>query len=163
MHINIRKACATDYAQINNLFCQSDLYHYKNEPYIYEKSNEYARSKEYIESLISDKASIFIVLEIENKIIGFLYAYEETKGGLPFHKKRKYIVIDNIVVDTQYQNKGYGKKLLDYIIKYAKDGNYNNIELYVYCFNEKAIKLYEKYGFENLTQNMILKLNPQME
>jgi len=158
MHINIRKASITDYAQINNLFQQSDLYHYKNEPYIYEKSNEHARSREYIESLISDKASIFIVLEIENKIIGFLYAYEEEKGGLPFHKKRKYIVIDNIVVDEKHQNKGYGKKLLDYIIKYAKDENYNDIELYVYCFNKKAIKLYEEYGFENLTQNMILKL-----
>jgi len=158
MCINIRKACITDYDQINNLFWQSDLYHYNNEPYIYEKSNEHARSKEYIESLINDKASIFIVLEIENNIIGFLYAYEETKGGLPFHKKRKYIVIDNIVVDEKHQNKGYGKKLLDYIIKYAKDKNYNDIELYVYCFNKKAIKLYEKYGFENLTQNMILKL-----
>ena len=158
MCINIRRACITDYAQINNLFWQSDLYHYRNEPYIYEKSNERARSKEYIESLINDKASIFIVLEIENKIIGFLYAYEETKGGLPFHKKRKYIVIDNIVVDEEYQNKGYGKKLLDYIIKYTKDEKYSDIELYVYCFNKKAIKLYEEYGFENLTQNMILKL-----
>ena len=158
MCINIRKASVSDYEQINNLFWQSDLYHYRNEPYIYEKSNEHDRNKEYIESLINDKASIFLVLEIENKIIGFLYAYEETKGGLPFHKKRKYIVIDNIVVDENYQNKGYGKKLLDYIIKYAKDGNYNDIELYVYCFNKKAIKLYEKNGFENLTQNMILKL-----
>ena len=158
MCINIRRACITDYAQINNLFWQSDLYHDRNEPYIYEKSNERARSKEYIESLINDKASIFIVLEIENKIIGFLYAYEETKGGLPFHKKRKYIVIDNIVVDEEYQNKGYGKKLLDYIIKYTKDEKYSDIELYVYCFNKKAIKLYEEYGFKNLTQNMILKL-----
>ena len=107
MCINIRKATIADYAQINNLFWQSDLYHYRNEPYIYEKSNEHARSKEYIESLLNDKASIFIVLEIENKIIGFLYAYEETKGGLPFHKKRKLIFSFNLkhhIMPRRYVN-----------------------------------------------------------
>jgi diamine N-acetyltransferase len=156
--LNIRKAKMEDFDKINNLNWQSDCFHYNNEPYIYEKTNEGCRTKEYIETIINDKKSIFVVLEKEKKIIGFLYAYEETKGHLSFHKKRKYIVLDNIVIDENHRKNGYGEMLLNYIIEYAKNGNYNDIILYVYKFNESAIKLYEKKGFKILTQDMILKL-----
>ena len=158
MDLNIRKANMEDFTKINELFWQSDNYHYVNEPYIYEKTTGGSRTREYINSLINDNLNIFVVLEKEKEIIGFLYAYEETKGHFPFHKKRKYIVLDNIVIDEKYRNNGYGEKLLNYIIEYAKNGNYDDIVLYVYKFNENAIKLYEKKGFKILTQDMILKL-----
>ena len=77
---------------------------------------------------------------------------------MPFHKKRKYLVLDNIVIDEKYQKNGYGQKLLDYLLEYSKENKYSDILLNVYCFNENAIKLYEKYGFKKLTQDMILKL-----
>jgi len=110
----IRKANIEDYDKINKLYWQSSCFHYNNEPYIYEKTNEGCRAKEYIESLLSEKTNIFMVLEEEREIIGFLFAYEETKGHLPFHKKRKYIVIDNIVIDNivideNCRNNEYGK------------------------------------------------------
>ena len=146
INLNIRKAVIEDYDKINALFWQSDSLHYSNEPYIYEKTNGGCRTREYIESLINEKINIFVVLEKEQKLIGFLIAHEETKGQLPFHKKRKYIVLDNIVIDENYRNNGYGEILLNYIIEYAKNGNYNDIVLYVYKFNENAIKLYEKKG-----------------
>ena len=158
MDLIIRKANIDDYDKINKLYWQSDCFHYNNEPYIYEKTNDGYRTKEYIELLINEKINIFIVLEKEKEIIGFLFAYEETKGNLPFHKKRKYIVIDNIVIDENYRNNGYGEKLLSYIIEYAKNGKYNDIVLNVYRFNENAIKLYKKKGFKIITQDMILKL-----
>ena len=158
MDLIIRKANIEDYEKINNLFWQSDFFHYNNDLYIYEKTNDGCRTIEYIESLIKDETNIFIVLEKEKEIIGFLIAYEETKGNLPFQKKRKYMVLDNIVIDENYRNNGYGEKLLNYIIEYSKNGNYNDIVLNVYRFNENAIKLYEKKGFEILTQDMILKL-----
>jgi len=154
----IRKANIGDYDKINKLYWQSDCFHYNNEPYIYEKTEEGCRTKEYIESLLNEEKNILIALETEKEIIGFLYAYEETKGHLPFHKKRKYIVIDNIVIDENYRNNGYGEKLLNYIIEYAKNGKYNDIVLNVYRFNENAIKLYDKKGFKIITQDMILKL-----
>jgi len=113
MELNIRKANMKDFKKINNLYWQSDCFHYNNEPYIYEKTNESCRTREYIETIINDEKSIFLILEKENEIIGFLYAYEETKGHLPFHKKRKYIVLDNIVIDENYRKNGYGEILLN--------------------------------------------------
>src|SRR5215510_11722164 len=93
MELIIRKTNIDDFQRINELFWQSDCFHYNNEPYIYEKTNEGCRPKEYIEKIINDKNIIFLILEKEKEVIGFLHAYEETKGRLPFHKKRKYLVI----------------------------------------------------------------------
>jgi ribosomal protein S18 acetylase RimI-like enzyme len=156
--MNIRNACIEDFDQINDLFWESDLFHYNKEPYIYEKTDEGHRSKNYIESLINTEDNVFIVMEIDSKIIGFLYAYEEIKGKLLIHKKRRYMVLDNIVIKENYQNKGYGNKLINYFIEYSKKKKYNDIILNVYSFNEKAIKMYEKLGFTELMKNMILKL-----
>jgi hypothetical protein len=65
MDFNIRRANIDDYDKINNLNWQSDLYHYNNEPYIYEKTNEGGQSKDYIESLINDKKNLlFLKLKI---------------------------------------------------------------------------------------------------
>ena len=157
-NLSIRKACISDFNQINELFWQSDLFHHNNESYIYEKTDEGHRTKEYFESIICEENSIFIVLVIETKIIGFLYAYEEIRGKLPFHKKRKYMVLDNIVINEKYQNMGYGQKLMNYFVKYSREKQYKDIVLNVFCFNKNAIKLYENNGFEKLSQNMILKL-----
>ena len=156
--MNIRKAIIEDFDKINELNWQSDLYHYNNEPYIYEKTIEGYRTKEYIEEIINDENNLFVVMEMENEIIGFLYAYEEMKGKLLFHKKRKYMVLDNIVIKEKFQKMRYGYKLLEYLIEYSKEKHYNDIVLNVYCFNEKAIKLYERNGFKKLSQDMILKL-----
>jgi ribosomal protein S18 acetylase RimI-like enzyme len=148
--MEIRNACINDYNDIDKLFWQSDLYHFTGEPYIYLKTSKSYRSKEYIESLINKKENISKVLENNNKIIGFIFAYEEERGKLPFHRKRKFLVIDNIVIEKGHQNKGYGNILMDYIINYAKAKEYNDIILDVYCFNEKAIKLYKKEGIQGI-------------
>ena len=83
---------------------------------------------------------------------------KKQRENFRFIRKENILYIDNIVVDENHQNKGYGEKLLDHIIEYAKEGKYNDIMLYVYSFNKNAIKLYEKKGFKTITQDMILKL-----
>lgn len=62
-------------------------------------------------------------------------------------------MVDNylaaIFIGTQYQNKGYGKKLLDYI-KEQKD----YLELKVYKKNSKTVDFYLKNGFEIKEESM---------
>ncbi len=101
--MNIRKAVIDDYNDIISLYMQSDFYHYINEPYIYLQVETNFRSKEYIQQIIDNNDSLFLVAELEDKIIGFIYAYRETKGSLPIHVRRTYLYIDNIVVKNNEQ------------------------------------------------------------
>jgi len=156
--MNIRKATVEDYSAISVLFNQSDNFHSINEPYIYQHTFSDFRTADYISDLITNEQSIFLVLDNDEMIVGFLYAYFEVKGGLPIHKSRKYLVIDNICINKEEQNKGYGEKLLEYVVTTAKELQLSDIMLNVYSFNSHAISLYNKFGFKTLSQDMILKL-----
>ena len=85
---------------------------------------------------LSDNPFSHYLLFIEdNKIVGYLNYY------LIYDR----IEIANFNVLEEYQNKGIGTKLLDYLIKKYTD--IVNITLEVRCDNIKAIHLYEKMGF----------------
>lgn len=55
-----------------------------------------------------------------------------------------------IVVADNEQNKGYGKKMLDEMIRVAKKNGANNMYLEVRASNKAAIQLYHQRGFNEL-------------
>ena len=83
----------------------------------------------------------YLLYLIDNKIVGFLNYYNIYN--------RMEIVNFNVL--DNYQNKHIGSKLLDYLFKLAKDLKINNITLEVRCDNKKAIYLYQKYGFKEVS------------
>lgn len=58
--------------------------------------------------------------------------------------------IGNICIKPEYQNKGIGTAILKEIIFENKE---KNIILQAFKINERAIKLYEKIGFEKTDEN----------
>lgn len=56
--------------------------------------------------------------------------------------------IYGVSTNKSYQNMGYAKKLLTFVINDLKISNFEFIELTVTCTNEKAIKLYQSFDFK---------------
>ena len=83
---------------------------------------------------------IFIYLK-DNNILGFIEIYQIYDR----------IEIANFNVLEEFQNKYIGSKLLEYVINYSNDNNMKNITLEVRSDNDKAIYLYEKFGFVNIS------------
>lgn len=156
--MNIRYAQEKDYERVSHLYWESDHFHFQNLPGIYKETKESFRDLNFYRQLLEDPKSLFLVLEIEGEVIGFIYGYEEQKGFLPFHKKRTYFYIDNIVIDSRVQDRGYGSMLIDNIIEECRNRNYSDIMINVYSFNQKAVSLYQKKGFTELSRDYILEL-----
>jgi len=57
----------------------------------------------------------------------------------------------NISINKDYQRKGYGKKLLYYLIKKLKDRTIGQLILEVRKSNQAAITFYLKHGFEEIS------------
>lgn len=72
-----------------------------------------------------------------NDEVGFVSAYDSGNT----------IFIENILIDTRYQGKGIGTKVLTDIITKALQQD-KNIELQVLKINERAAKLYKQLHFE---------------
>ena len=99
--------------------------------------------------------------ELQNKNrITFVYTKDEeyiAEVSIVFNKNDedytipgKRIYISRIIVKKDFRGKGYGKKLMNYAIDYAKNNGYKEISLGVNLDNYIAFKLYVDLGFTKI-------------
>lgn len=94
------------------------------------------------------------VIEKDNIIIGsfVLSDYDDPD----YHNidwtsnKKKWFYLNRLAILPSEQGKGYAKKAMEFIQKYANDNKYDCIRLTVYNKNKYAIRLYEKLGFKKI-------------
>ena len=98
---------------------------------------------------IKDGSAILLGAFEENKIIGFIWAYEI---------REKTYHINYFAVDENKRSLGIGLKLLDKLYEIAKENNIENIELLVEANNIKAIKKYKSNEFQEKYIKMEKKL-----
>ncbi len=98
---------------------------------------------------LQNSKKYYYVLETEedkdqNKshVIGFIKTEPKYMGP------RRRLYISSVIIDKREQGKGYGKALMKDIEKKAKEQGFDEITLDVSAENERAVKFYEKLGFE---------------
>lgn len=79
----------------------------------------------------------YFVLESNDKIIGYI--------GVWIDEEHSEII--NFYILPEYQNKGFGSKMLEFIISLVRMSKVPTISLEVRESNLKAKSLYKKYGF----------------
>ncbi|CAN5589929.1 hypothetical protein BH10BAC2_BH10BAC2_20780 [soil metagenome] len=68
---------------------------------------------------------------------------------VPFTYRSSHIVyLGGLAIHPSFAGKGYGFTMMQEIIVYAKQQGFLRIELSVATVNEKAIRLYERAGFQ---------------
>lgn len=101
------------------------------------------KEEEIIESYISAENKLFIIAEIDDKIVGSL----NFNGGV--RKRTGHTGEFGITVSKEYWGLGIGKELIIYMIDWAKNGDIvKKINLRTREDNEGAIGLYTRLGFK---------------
>ena len=121
------------------LYYEGFLYHYNHRKDLFKKKS--------IEEL---KEYVFEQFENGLKILGY-YNNEELVGYIEYEikeKATKFIWIDELIITEKERGKGYGTLLMNEIKRIQDEENIPRIELNVFSFNENAIKLYKKLGYE---------------
>lgn len=70
----------------------------------------------------------------------------------------KVLYVDDLIAKEKYRGRGYGKALLDYAAKLAKDRDCDQIHLDTGYNRYAAHKLYLNYGFELHCHHLVLKM-----
>lgn len=95
-----------------------------------------------------------IFTDLMQKELGFIYFNEERLpvGMFKFvphtYRSAHIAYLGGVAVHPKWTGKGYGFLMVKAIIDYAKELGFLRIELSVAVQNLKAIRLYEKVGFE---------------
>ena len=69
---------------------------------------------------------------------------------------RNFSFLQRFGISTEHQQSGYGSKLLDSVLNFAKEKKYINIRLNTQENNEAAKSLYTKHGFKFTKTNFII-------
>ena len=83
---------------------------------------------------IAEKAKDIYLLINQEEIIGSIACYGNE--------------IDDLIVNKKFQQKGYGKQLLLWGMQHIREKNNEPITLHVAKWNNNALRLYKKVGFE---------------
>lgn len=109
-----------------------------------------AQEKEYLQNLIDTPNNLMLVAIAANKIIGLASVSAEA------NEKIKHIGEIGISVLKPYWGFGVGSILLDELIYWSQtSGIIRRLELTVQERNERAVRLYEKFGFH--TEGMLAR------
>jgi ribosomal protein S18 acetylase RimI-like enzyme len=111
--------------------------------------NERYTKKDLYESIKKDK---FYKLLLNDKIIGFCSYKTNVK------EISRSIFINNIYIDKEYRQKGYGFYLLKQVMDIATQPSKNvkHIILSVVASNTNAVKLYRNLGFKDMSITMMI-------
>ncbi|RXJ00271.1 GNAT family N-acetyltransferase [Anaerobacillus alkaliphilus] len=138
----IRSAVEADAHSLSKLRLQIDgetefLDREKGEGYIDEQE-----FKQLIEDDTRSDRNIFLVAEVNEKIVGFSRCEGNTL------KRSSHKVEFGVCVLKEYWGYGIGKNFLKESCQWADANGIKKIALYVLETNEKAIDLYKRFGFE---------------
>ncbi|EPY2273668.1 GNAT family N-acetyltransferase [Clostridium sporogenes] len=141
MTVIIRAVSPEDYKDINEIRCMVGV----RENILGRISERFEQSKDFLQSLGNNDHLLVAEIkeEDENKVVGVI--------GLNINSnpRTKHTASLGMMVHKAYQGTGIGKKLMSEILDLADNWlMLVRIELGVFTDNEKAIKLYEKFGFK---------------
>jgi ribosomal protein S18 acetylase RimI-like enzyme len=117
-------------------------------------------SLDKLEAEVEDKNSKFYFAKLGSQVVGYL---KVNIGDAQTEKiKANTLEIQRIYVLKQYQVKGIGKSLYEQAIKIAKENKVDFVWLGVWEENPKAIRFYEKLGFEAFDKH-VFKLGEDLQ
>ncbi|MCM3596130.1 GNAT family N-acetyltransferase [Metabacillus idriensis] len=142
LHYSIRSATEEDAKNLSDVRLQIDgetehLDREKGEAYINESG-----FKQIIKEDTESSRNLFLVACADNRIVGF----SRCEGNIlkRFSHKAEF----GVCVLKEYLGYGIGKNLLIESIQWADSNDIKKMTLNVLETNEKAIKIYEAFGFE---------------
>ncbi|KOY14530.1 GNAT family N-acetyltransferase [Paenibacillus xylanivorans] len=98
----------------------------------------------YIENAAQDDSRLMLLIALQDndQVIGDI-------ALMDMHTKNRSAHIRIAIDNTEHQGKGYGSEAILLMLDYGFGTcNLHRIELEVYAFNQRAIRTYEKLGFQ---------------
>ena len=87
-----------------------------------------------------DQSDMVFLAYLRDQVIGFV--------SFCIHREKNQLIIYDFMIRQEYQGKGFGAGLMEFVINKSKDLKLDQIELWVDDVNIAAKKLYQKFGFK---------------
>ena len=100
------------------------------------------QEKALLKDMHDSPRAIMLVAEAEGAVVG-----ELSLKAISSRRAVQHVATLGMSVKQAWRGKGVGRALMTDAIEWAPSAGIKRIELYVYCRNEAALALYQKFGF----------------
>ena len=143
--MNFRRALEKDIPQMHELLRQVNLVHHIGRPDLFKKANKYTDDE--LKVILKDESRpIFAAVDDSDTMLGYAFCIHQEHPGDNLLTDIRTLYIDDLCVDENCRGQHVGKKLYEYVLKWAKEKGYYNLTLNVWNCNESAMKFYESVG-----------------
>lgn len=147
MDFSIRPMAEKDYSGLNALFEEIDEHHRNALPHIFKKPDGPARTRDFFSSVLADPSAVIFIAEIQDQIIGLVYAYIRLIPEIPIRISCRAGEIDQLIVRKKYRRHGVGEALMESIHQWAGRMKLDRLELCVWDFNQGARDFYRELDY----------------
>ncbi len=95
-------------------------------------------TKEELKRMVERNPHLFLIGKRDEKVIGVVM------GG--FDGRRGYV--HHLAVDPNYQKKGYGKMIMDELMKRFRKMRVHKVHLFIEKYNKEVVKFYQNLGWD---------------
>ena len=158
MRITIREAISKDCEQLCELSQQALEFHSEAHPEVFCDQGDTAFFKDYVSGILGDENAVILCADHAGRIIGMAHVLLRESPDIPIMVRRRFAVIENVVVREGFRRKGVGTALMESAHNWALGMGVTRVELNVWAFNKEASRLYEKLGYEVISSRMARRL-----
>lgn len=101
-----------------------------------------------------DHGAYFLVARTQESLIGWVLV----DRSLDWFTHKEIGWISDVYVKKEYRRNGVARSLIEQSLAEFKHLGYDDVRLNVFSFNEKAIRLYEKLGFKDVSKFMRIEI-----
>ncbi len=123
----------------------AEIYNYYIENTIITFETEKITAAEMKKRIASHRDGLFIVGEVEGRIIGYAYA-DQFQERAAYEYTREL----SIYLDSEWTGKGYGMILYEALFDRLKKSKYKVLVGGIALPNDASVKLHRKYGFKKV-------------
>ncbi len=136
-----------------NLNEEIQTLHHTIQPKIFKPYNPESITT-YFKTIFSEENVTAFIAKEDEKAVGYALLFVTNFADNPFQYSRRFVLIDQILVLKNYQEKGIGKLLLEATYSFAKKNKIDTVELNHWTLNESARRFFNKNKFEYYNEKM---------
>ena len=156
--MQIRRANLKDAGILSTLNADVQRLHADALPHLFKQPERDAFALQFMREQLPDPNNYFFIGSLDGEDIGYIFTRVIDRPENPYTYAWHYVYIDQISVKPAYQNKGFGKLLIQEVVRLAEEVGADWTGLDSWTFNEVAIAFFEKQGFSTFNQRMWLNI-----
>lgn len=153
--LTIRAATVDDYSLVMQLMRPGLATHVLKKPHRFRMPEEGPWNPDKFSTFLEKEHQTVLLAHKGGQGVGFIFLSIREAADYPSYVNRRYGVVENLGVLPSMQGQGVAQALMGAAHGWFTAQNVQTVELSVYSFNDPALKLYEKLGYQVESLRMV--------